>query len=71
MTWTNVHPEGMAENSPTFQRWELNSLRVKVPKDRSADFPVRSNPGTLYGSEKTLHATSYTLLRTGKSALRY
>jgi len=68
------HPEGMADNSPTFQRWELQRGELSpegtaetapwsaVPPglmarsddvlDRSADFPVRSNARTFYGSEK-------------------
>jgi len=38
--------------------------------ERSADFPVRSNPGTFYGSEKLCNVFFWTMLRTGKSALR-
>src|SRR5258707_379457 len=28
------HPGGMADNSPTFQRWDLKRQWVKVPKGR-------------------------------------
>src|SRR6185369_17408861 len=28
------HPGGMADNSPTFQRWELDRQWVQVPKGR-------------------------------------
>jgi hypothetical protein len=28
------HPEGMADNSPTFQRWEPTVNGVQVPKGR-------------------------------------
>src|SRR5207249_688014 len=28
------HPGGMHDNSPTFQRWDLNRQWVKVPKGR-------------------------------------
>src|SRR6185436_10313912 len=29
-----LHPGGMAENSPTFQRWEFDRQPVQVPKGR-------------------------------------
>jgi len=35
--------------------------------ERSADFPVGSNPGTFYGSEKLCNVFFWTMLRTGKS----
>src|SRR5439155_25575751 len=31
---TTLHPGGMADNSPTFQRWEPDHRSVRVPKGR-------------------------------------
>src|SRR5690349_21588324 len=39
-------PGGMAENSPTFQRWDLDNHRVKVPKGRLTVIEVSRPCGT-------------------------
>jgi len=34
LAFATYHPEGMADNSPTFQRWDLDHPWVQVPKGR-------------------------------------
>ena len=40
------HPEGMADNSPTFQRWEPTVNGVRVPKGRLTVHAVSRPSGT-------------------------
>ena len=41
------HPGGMADNSPTFQRWGLDRRRVRVPKGRLKLCPWSAVPSGL------------------------
>ena len=45
--FATYHPGGMGDNSPTFQRWDLNRQGAKVPKGRLKLCTVSAVPSGL------------------------